>query len=52
MLATMQPGDALPSVRELAERYGVSVATVSKAIARLKVSGEVQSRVGWGTFKA
>lgn len=51
LLAGMTSGQALPPVRELAERYGVSTATVSKALARLRESGEVRSRPGWGTFK-
>jgi DNA-binding GntR family transcriptional regulator len=48
----MRSGQALPSVRTLADQYGVSTATVTKAIARLKESGEVRSRRGWGVFKA
>lgn len=52
MLSAMKPGEALPPVRELAQRFGVATATVSKALARLRESGEIQSRAGWGTFKA
>jgi DNA-binding GntR family transcriptional regulator len=51
-LRSMRSGQALPSVRTLADQYGVSTATVTKAIARLKESGEVRSRRGWGVFKA
>jgi DNA-binding GntR family transcriptional regulator len=51
-LRTMRTGQPLPPVRELAEQYGVSTATVNKAIKRLRESGEVQSRPGWGVFKA
>jgi DNA-binding GntR family transcriptional regulator len=51
-LRTMRTGQALPTVRELAEQYQVSTATVTKAIKRLRESGEVQSRPGWGVFKA
>jgi DNA-binding GntR family transcriptional regulator len=51
-LRKMRTGQALPPVRELAEQYGVSTATVNKAIKRLRDSGEVQSRPGWGVFKA
>jgi DNA-binding GntR family transcriptional regulator len=52
LLAEMHPGQALPPVRELATRYNVSTATVSKALARLRESGDIQSRPGWGTFKS
>ncbi len=51
-LRTMRTGQALPPVRVLAEQYSVSTATVTKAIKRLRESGEVQSRPGWGVFKA
>jgi DNA-binding GntR family transcriptional regulator len=51
-LRTMRTGQALPPVRLLADQYGVSTATVTKAIKRLRDSGEVQSRPGWGVFKA
>jgi DNA-binding transcriptional regulator YhcF (GntR family) len=51
-LRTMRQGQPLPSVRVLAEQYKVSTATVTKAVKRLKESGEVQSRPGWGVFKA
>lgn len=52
LLGTMRTGQALPSVRELADRYGVSSATVQKAMRRLKAEGLVTSRQGWATFKA
>jgi DNA-binding GntR family transcriptional regulator len=51
-LRAMQSGQVLPSVRTLAAQYGVSTATVNKALGRLKESGEVRSRRGWGVFKA
>ena len=51
-LRKMRTGQALPPVRELAEQSGVSTATVNKALQRLRESGEVQSRPGWGVFKA
>jgi DNA-binding GntR family transcriptional regulator len=47
----MDQGQALPSVRELAEQYGVSTATVSKAVRVLKDEGLLESRPGWGVFK-
>lgn len=52
LLAGMKSGQVLPPVRVLAERYSVSTATVTKAMTRLRQSGEVRSRPGWGTFKA
>lgn len=51
MLRGMRSGQAMPSTRELAARYGVSTATVTKAVRRLKEAGEVRSRPGWGVFK-
>ena len=51
-LADMASGDALPSVRKLAEEYGVSTATVVKAMGRLRASGDIVSRKGWGGLKA
>lgn len=51
-LRTMRTGQVLPPVRDLAAQYKVSTATVTKAIKRLRESGEVQSRPGWGVFKA
>lgn len=51
-LRNMRTGQALPPVRVLADQYSVSTATVTKAIKRLRDSGEVQSRPGWGVFKA
>jgi DNA-binding GntR family transcriptional regulator len=51
-LKAMRSGQVLPSVRTLAGQYQVSTATVTKAIGRLKASGEVRSRRGWGVFKA
>ncbi|WP_188194876.1 winged helix-turn-helix domain-containing protein [Nonomuraea sp. SYSU D8015] len=49
---TFQPGDRLPSERELAATYQVSRATVREAVALLQEEGRVQVRHGSGTFVA
>ncbi|MEO0448656.1 MAG: GntR family transcriptional regulator [Verrucomicrobiota bacterium] len=46
---TLQPGDALPSGRELAESLGVNLETVQRAYRHLANEGIVTSRVGRGT---
>jgi GntR family transcriptional regulator len=44
-------GAALPSVAALAEHYGVSRASVSKALRRLAAHGLVEIVPAWGTFR-
>lgn len=46
----LRPGDRLPSERELAERLGVSRATVREALGALQVSGVVETRRGAGSY--
>lgn len=46
----MQPGDALPSERDLAETYGLSRTTVRLAMSELEELGLVTRRHGKGTF--
>ena len=46
----LQPGDRLPSVRELAEEAGVNVNTVRAVYRRLESEGLVRSEQGRGTF--
>src|SRR3712207_7751441 len=46
----LQPGDKLPSGKELAAKYGVARATVQQAIRRLREEGLVFSRQGSGVF--
>ena len=48
----LEPGDRLPSVRELAESAGVNVNTVRSAYSRLEAEGFVRSEHGRGTFVA
>lgn len=46
----LQPGEPLPSVRELARRLRVNPATVAKAYKDLVNAGFAESRHGAGTF--
>jgi DNA-binding transcriptional regulator YhcF (GntR family) len=46
----LQPGERLPSVRELSERAGVHVNTVRSVYGQLEDDGLVASRQGVGTF--
>lgn len=45
-------GEALPSVRELAEKLGVAPMTVNQAYGDLKKDGLIEARAGTGTFVA
>ncbi len=46
------PGEALPSVTELAEAYGVASSTAGRAIRVLVGEGKLATVKGWGTFVA
>ena len=46
----LDPGDALPSVRDLAREQRVNPNTVAKAYQRLAAAGVVEARRGEGTF--
>ena len=48
----LQPGAAIPSVRELSKYLRVNPATVSKAYQRLTEAGLLEVRRGEGTFVA
>jgi DNA-binding transcriptional regulator YhcF (GntR family) len=48
----LKPGDALPSVRDLAERVGVAPMTDSQVYAELKAEALIEARPGSGTFVA
>nr|WP_298718778.1 PLP-dependent aminotransferase family protein [uncultured Steroidobacter sp.] len=45
-----QPGDRLPTHRELAEQAGVAIGTVTKALELLSSRGILRGEVGRGTF--
>ena len=47
---TWQPGDRLPPERELAQRYGVSLITVRRALSELAQQGRIERTRGRGTF--
>ncbi len=49
-LRRLEPGDAIPSVRELARSQRVNPATVSKAYRSLTDAGYLEVRRGEGTF--
>ncbi|WP_433357933.1 GntR family transcriptional regulator (plasmid) [Microtetraspora malaysiensis] len=46
----LPPGGRLPTVRDLADRYGVSRNTASKALAILKTEGLITARTGSGAY--
>jgi DNA-binding GntR family transcriptional regulator len=46
----LQPGEEVPSERQIAEEWGVSRPTATRALALLRVEGLVDSRQGAGTF--
>ena len=46
------PGEQLPTQRELAQRFGVAVGTVTRAYAEATRRGFLRSTVGRGTFVA
>ena len=48
----LQPGDAVPSERELARMYEVSLMTARHALAEMEREGLVDRRRGAGTFVA
>ncbi|HEX6388370.1 MAG TPA: GntR family transcriptional regulator [Solirubrobacteraceae bacterium] len=52
LIGSLEPGAALPSERELAERYGVARMTVRTEIDRLVTEGLVYRMQGRGTFVA
>lgn len=49
-LGLLQPGDQLPTVREVVSRVAINPNTVFKAYRELERDGLVESRPGLGTF--
>jgi DNA-binding GntR family transcriptional regulator len=49
-IAAGKPGDRLPSISELAAEYGVGATTIKMALSTLRLSGEVRTRRGQGTY--
>jgi DNA-binding transcriptional MocR family regulator len=47
---TFKPGERLPTHRQLAERFGVSIGTVTRAVDALSDRGLVRGEIGRGTF--
>lgn len=47
---SLQPGDGLPSVRQLAQQLLINPATVVQAYRELEAEGFVEMRQGAGTF--
>ncbi|MFE7743153.1 TetR/AcrR family transcriptional regulator C-terminal domain-containing protein [Nocardia sp. NPDC057455] len=45
----LRPGDRAPSIRQIAQRWGVAVATATRVTATLRAEGLVETRVGSGT---
>src|SRR6185436_10562933 len=52
MAGDWRPGQALPSIRELASASGVSVITVKRAYLELERAGVIVTRQGKGSFVA
>ncbi len=48
----LQPGDRLPSERELCQAWGISRTTLRSAVARMEADGILYTRPGSGTFMA
>ncbi|WP_210492662.1 GntR family transcriptional regulator [Microvirga antarctica] len=49
-LGELQPGQRLPSVRELADRAGIAPMTVSTVYRELRQSGLIEAKPGAGTY--
>ncbi|WP_127933568.1 GntR family transcriptional regulator [Nonomuraea polychroma] len=45
----LRPGDRIPSIRQIAQRWGVAVATATRVMATLRDEGLVETKVGAGT---
>ncbi|MFC7328274.1 GntR family transcriptional regulator [Marinactinospora rubrisoli] len=45
----LRPGERMPSIRQIAQRWGVAIATATRAMATLRDEGLVEAKVGSGT---
>ncbi|MEU4313985.1 TetR/AcrR family transcriptional regulator C-terminal domain-containing protein [Nocardia sp. NPDC024068] len=45
----LKPGDRVPSIRQIAGRWGVAIATATRVLATLREEGLVEAKVGAGT---
>lgn len=45
----LRPGDRVPSIRQIAQWWGVAIATVTKVTATLRAEGLVEAKVGSDT---
>lgn len=45
----LRPGERVPSIRQIAQRWGVAIATATKVMAALRDEGLVEAKVGAGT---
>lgn len=45
----LRPGDRVPSIRQIAQRWRVAIATATKVTATLRAEGLVETKVGSGT---
>lgn len=44
------PGEQIPSVRKIAEVYGVSIGTARRALVVLREAGLIEVTPSWGAF--
>ena len=51
-VGALQPGDEIPSIRQLAADIRVSVITIKRAYLELELEGVIQTRQGRGSFVA
>ncbi|WP_432024081.1 GntR family transcriptional regulator [Streptomyces parvus] len=45
----LRPGERLPSIRQIADRWGVAIATATRVVATLREDGWAETKVGSGT---
>lgn len=48
----LRPGERLPSIRQIADRWQVAIATATRVLATLREGGLVETKVGSGTVVA